>query len=271
LQNAALRCILPFFNLMPQKFKFIISYDGTNYGGWQTQSNAISIQALVQKALQTVLRTFTPVIGSGRTDAGVHALGQTAHFTVIENNIDLSRLRFSLNALLPHDVRIRNIEEAAENFHARYSASGKTYYYHLHLDRTINPFKRLYSTHVLHRVDLDLLHQAARLFIGTHDFTSFAHEASAGSASRNAVRTLTRLDLVEEHGGIRLEFEGNGFLYKMVRNIVGTLLDVSRNHISLDAIEAIFKAKDRKKAGRTAPPEGLFLMQVHYPESLQMK
>lgn len=246
-----------------KKYKLLISYDGTNYGGWQVQTNSISIQTLVQKALETVLRSPTPVIGAGRTDAGVHALGQTAHFNFLEN-VNSSRLCLSLNALLPHDIRIRNVEEAAEDFHARYSAIGKTYHYHIHLDRVINPFKRLYSTHILQRINVDLLHRAAPLFIGSHDFTSFAHEAKEGSASRNAVRTLKRLDLVEEPGGIRFEFEGDGFLYKMVRNIVGTLLDVSRNHIALDEIAEIFHAKDRRKAGRTAPPQGLFLMQVHY-------
>lgn len=246
-----------------KKYKLIISYDGTNYGGWQVQTNSISIQTLVQRALETFLRSSTPIIGAGRTDAGVHALGQTAHFDSPEE-INLSRLRLSLNALLPSDIRIRTIEEAAEDFHARYSATGKTYHYHLHLDGVINPFKRLYSTHVLHRVDLDLLHRAAPLFIGTHDFTSFANEAKEGSASRNAIRTLRKLDLFEEPGGIRLEFEGDGFLYKMVRNIVGTLLDVSRHLIALDEVSEIFQAKDRRRAGRTAPPQGLFLIQVHY-------
>lgn len=246
-----------------KKFKIIISYDGTRYGGWQMQTNSISIQTLVQKALETILRKPTPLIGSGRTDAGVHALGQTAHFSC-ENEIDPFRLQGSLNALLPGDIRIRHVESVQSDFHARYSAVGKTYHYHLHLERTIDPFKRFYSTHVRHKVDLSLLKSASDLFVGTHDFTSFANEASEGSASRNPVRTLRRASLIEEPGGVRLEFEGNGFLYKMVRNIVGTLLDVSNGRFSLEDIPLIFDAKDRRKAGKTAPPEGLFLMQVHY-------
>lgn len=246
-----------------KKYKLLISYDGTYYGGWQIQANVISIQDLIQKALKTVLRAPVLVTGSGRTDAGVHALGQTAHFS-FHGELDLSRLHLSLNALLPHDIRIREIEEVPDNFHARYSAVGKTYYYHLHFDSVFNPFKRLYSTHILHPVDKDLLHRAAQLFLGTQDFTSFAHEAKTGSASRNGIRTLRRLDIVDEPGGTRLEFEGNGFLYKMVRNIVGTLLDVARNRILLDQIPEIFQSKDRRRAGRTAPPQGLFLMHVQY-------
>ena len=164
----------------------------------------------------------------------------------------------SLNGLLPHDIRIVNIETVPDDFHARYSAIGKTYHYHLHLDRIINPFKRFYSTHVLHEVDLSLLKTACTFFIGTHDFTSFANEAKKGSASRNPIKHSKRLDLIEEPGGIRLEFEGHGFLYKMVRNIVGTLLDVCSHRFTIEEISEMFEAKDRRRAGKTAPPEGLF-------------
>lgn len=246
-----------------QKYKLIIAYDGTHYSGWQVQANALSVQSLVQKALETALRSSIALTGSGRTDSGVHALGQVAHFST-EGSIDLFRLRASLNALLPEDIRILEIEAAPEAFHARYSATGKTYHYHIQIDGPINPFKRLYSYKVFHKVDLALLKEAARLFIGTHDFSSFAHEADKGSASRDPVRTLTRLDVVEEPNGFRLEFEGNGFLHKMVRNITGTLLDISYGKIPLEELPAIFAAKDRRIAGRTAPPHGLFLAKVHY-------
>jgi tRNA pseudouridine38-40 synthase len=246
-----------------KKFKLTIAYDGTQYGGWQNQPNAVSIQTLIEQSLSTILRLPTEIIGSGRTDAGVHALGQAAHFCHSEP-IDLSRLRLSLNALLPQDIRIRSVEEVDEDFHARYSAIGKTYHYHLHLDPISDPFRRFYSTHVRHPIDLALLKEAAKQFIGTKDFTSFANEAHEGSASKNAVRTLHRLDVIEEAAGLRLEFEGNGFLYKMVRNIVGTLLDIARGQIPLSNLQSIFDAKDRRLAGRTAPPEGLFLVKVHY-------
>ncbi len=247
------------------KYKIVIAYDGTNYGGWQVQKNAVSIQSLIERSLSRILRAKTSLCGSGRTDAGVHSLGQTAHF-VTEASIPPSRILFSLNGLLPPDIRILSIERVPLEFHARYSATSKVYHYHLHLDSVPDPFKHLYSYHVPHPVDIELLKQIVKFFIGTHDFSSFANEGHQGSAARNAVRTIDRIDIVEEPGGVRLEFEGNGFLYKMVRNIVGTLLDVCAGKIPKEAIPAIFAAKDRRKAGRAAPPHGLYLMEVKYEE-----
>jgi tRNA pseudouridine38-40 synthase len=248
---------------MTYKYKALISYDGTQYGGWQVQRNAVTIQEQIQNALSTVLRTPTDLSGSGRTDAGVHALGQCAHFTH-PTPVDLSRCLASLNGLLPPDIRIHSLTPVAEEFHARYSATGKIYHYHLHLDPILNPFDKLYRYHVPHPVNLELMKEAAKGFLGTHDFTSFTNQAAQGSAAHDPVRTLTRLDLICEPGGLRLEFEGNGFLYKMVRNIVGTLLDISCEKIPLEKLPAIFAAKDRTQAGRAAPPHGLFLVHVHY-------
>lgn len=245
------------------KYKIIIAYDGTHYGGWQVQPNAVSVQALIQQALTTILRQTISLSGSGRTDAGVHALGQTAHFTT-HFAIDISKIRHSLNSLLPADIRILSINEVPQDFHARYTATSKIYHYRLHLDPTPDPFKRQYAYHVPHKVDLKLLQEAASHFVGTHDFTSFANEAHKGSAAKDAVRTLYRLDVVEEPGGVRLEFEGEGFLYKMVRNIVGTLLDVCAGKIDKDQIPTILKAKDRKAAGKAAPAHGLYLVEVKY-------
>lgn len=250
------------------KYKITLAYDGTEFGGWQIQKNAISIQALVQQALSTVLRTPTPVTAAGRTDAGVHARGQVAHFTS-GLPLNLSRLQNSLNGLLPHEIRILQIEKVPFNFHARYSAISKEYHYHLHLDRVMDPFKRLYATHILTPLNLSLMQEAQQLFLGTHDFTTFANEASEGSASRNPIRTLKRLEMVEEPGGIRLEFEGDGFLYKMVRNLTGTLLDVGRKKIAPESIPLLLKAKDRKLASAAAPPHGLFLMRIEYPQMLE--
>jgi tRNA pseudouridine38-40 synthase len=245
------------------RYKLTISYDGTNFGGWQIQSNSASIQMAIEAALQTALRAPTPIVGAGRTDAGVHALAQTAHFTP-EKEADTFRLLASLNGLLPPEIRILKIEPVSEDFHARYSATSKEYHYHLHLDRVIHPFKRLYATAVPFPLDLDLLKNASSFFIGTHDFTSFANEADTGSAAKNPVRTLRRLDIVPEEGGLRLEFEASGFLYKMVRNITGTLLDICAKKIPLESLPDIFAAKDRRKAGQTAPPQGLFLVNVSY-------
>ena len=245
------------------RYKLIIAYDGTHYSGWQVQKGQTSIQALIQAALQTALRHPLDLTGSGRTDAGVHALGQTAHFDT-EEFFEKDLLRASLNALLPPDIRIKDIVPVAPDFHARYSAKSKIYYYHLHLDRVLDPFQRLYRYQFRAKLDLDLLKKAALLFLGTHDFTSFANEKASKTVSRDPIRTITRLDVIEEKGGIRLEFEGDGFLYKMVRNITGTLLDIATKKISLDAIPKIFEAKDRRAAGSAAPPQGLFLVEVLY-------
>lgn len=256
---------------LPAKFKLLISYDGTSFGGWQVQPNASSIQMHIQNALSIALRTKTHITGSGRTDSGVHALEQVAHFSYDPQNssekaLDLYKLRASLNGLLPVDIRIKTILPTTDDFHARYSATGKIYRYALHLNPVCNPFNRLYSYHLPYPINLDLLQKASKLFIGTHDFTSFSNEPHRGSASHNPVRTLTRLEMIKEEEGIYLEFEGNGFLYKMVRNIVGTLLDVARGKLILENIPAIFNAKDRKAAGPTAPPHGLFLVRVIYEE-----
>jgi tRNA pseudouridine38-40 synthase len=245
------------------KYKLFTAYDGTHYSGWQVQQNSTSIQMLIQNALSTALRKPTGVTGSGRTDSGVHALEQCAHFT-FDGMLDLYKLRHSLNGLLPLDIRINSIEKASQDFHARYSAKSKIYRYHIHVAKVINPFKRLYSLHIPYPIDLDLLKKASILFLGEHDFTSFSNEAHQGSAARGAVRILNRLDLLHEDDEVILEFEANGFLYKMVRNIIGTLLNVAKGKLDLDVIPEIFAAKDRRKAPATAPAHGLFLVKVLY-------
>jgi tRNA pseudouridine38-40 synthase len=248
-------------------YKMLIAYDGTLYGGWQAQINTTSIQTLIQNALSIILRKKTMVIASGRTDAGVHALGQVAHFTYSEE-LHLPKILPSLNALLPSDIRILALDLASSSFHARFSAVSKLYYYYLHLDPVLDPFQRLYTHRPPHSVDLDLLKDGARYFIGTHDFTSFANTRSVLSKNGN-VRTIHRLDILEQDKGVCLAFEGNGFLYKMVRNIVGTLLDVCRGKILLSDVTRIFEAQDRRAAGIAAPPQGLFLMEVRYPNLLK--
>ena len=246
-----------------QRYKLTIAYDGTNYSGWQVQPNGSAIQPLIQRALATVLRTSVGLTGSGRTDAGVHARGQTAHFDAKEP-LETSRLRNSLNALLPPDIRIQRIDPVDPDFHARYSASSKIYHYHLHLDPVIDPFTRLYRHQVFGPCDLSRVRAAIPHFLGTRDFLSFANEPHRGSASRGSVRTLSRLDLILQKGGFRLEFEGNGFLYKMVRNIGGVLLEVGAGKLDESEIPKIFAAKDRRRGAAALPPQGLILMEVRY-------
>lgn len=244
------------------KYKIFIAYDGTAYSGWQIQPNSISIQSLIEDALKIVFHQEIPVTSSGRTDAGVHARGQVAHF--VAPPADLKILFRSLNGILPKDIRILHIENVPDSFHARFSAISKEYHYHIHLDWALDPFKRLYALHHPYPLDVSLLKQATRHFLGTHDFTSFANEASKGSAAKNPIRTLIRLDLIPEPSGFRLEFEGTGFLYKMVRNITGTLLDVGRKKIAPESIPELFALKDRKQMSSAAPPQGLFLHKVNY-------
>lgn len=245
-------------------YKLILAYDGTHYSGWQIQPNAPSIQQTVQDALKIILRQSVILIGSGRTDAGVHASGQVAHFCYLEP-LDCNQLLISLNGLLPRDIRVKQIDFVPSDFHAQYHAIGKEYHYYLYLDRVMDPFKRLYCWHVHRTLDLDLLVRASSYLVGRHDFTSFANEAHAGSASRNPVRTLYRLDMHYIEGGIRLEFEGDGFLYKMVRNIVGTLVEIASGKRPLEDIHRLLQVKDRCQAGQAAPPQGLFLVRVDYP------
>ncbi|MCB1107159.1 MAG: tRNA pseudouridine(38-40) synthase TruA [Chlamydiia bacterium] len=229
------------------KYKMTLSYDGTAYGGWQIQPNRITIQEVIQKAL------CHPITGSGRTDAGVHALEQVAHFSS-DTPVEVS----PINALLPPDIRIHSISPVGEDFHARYSVKKKIYHYRCSWAQ--NPFHYRYCTPI-QPLDLDLLKEALPLLIGTHDFSTFR---GAGCGSKEPVKTLYRLDLVPEKGGFRLEFEGNGFLYKMVRNIVGTLLEIATQKRALQDLSILLSSKDRTLAGPTAPPQGLILFKVVY-------
>lgn len=243
-------------------YKMVIAYDGTKYHGWQVQPNGISIQQLIEENLRIILRTVVKIVGSGRTDAGVHALGQVAHFqseAFVERKV-----MASLNGLLPDDVRILSIEEVPSDFHAQYSTVSKTYRYHLHLDPVMHPCKRMYSWHIRSAFCQKRLSEACQHLIGTHDFTTFANEAHSGVAAHDPVRTIKRIDAIAEEGGIYLEFEADGFLYKMVRNIVGTLVEVATGKRDADTIPMLLAKRDRREAGLAAPPQGLFLAKVQY-------
>lgn len=240
------------------KYRIDLAYDGTEYGGWALQPNRISIQELIEKALGMVLRKSTSITGSGRTDAGVHAHQQVAHFSH-PDALDLRALTYSLNGILPRDIRITSITPVSETFHARFSVEKKIYHYHC--TETHNPFNYRYSHSLHHPLDLSRMREAIPHLLGTHDFSAFA---SSGCGSKDPVKTLYRLDLVENEGTFRFEFEGNGFLYKMVRNITGTLLEIGAGKRSPDDISRILLSQDRKEAGATAPAKGLFLHAVKY-------
>jgi tRNA pseudouridine38-40 synthase len=247
------------------KYFLKIAYDGTHFGGWQIQPNAPTIQEAVQQALRILLKKETPVTGQGRTDSGVHALGQAAHFETAEP-LELSRFLRSANALLPPAIRLLEVKPVLEEFHARFSSISKTYHYNLATAEVLLPFDRPYRTHFRALVDRHAMRKAAYLFVGTNDFTSFSNEAHRGSCSHDPIRTLKRVDVIDEPDGLRIELEGDGFLYKMCRNIVGTLLDAGQGKLTCDDVKALFAAKDRKKGSTAAPPQGLFLMHVEYPQ-----
>jgi len=246
-----------------KKYKLSISYDGRAYCGWQKQPNGFSIQEAIEDKLQIVLRHPTLITGSGRTDAGVHAYEQIAHF---ESKINITPRSFikSVNSLLSEDIRILKIDEVELDFHARYSAKGKIYHYNLWLEPVLSPFKKDYHHQVRPDFNINLLAAATPLFIGEHNFASFANQANMGSAARNPVRNIKRIDIIPQEGGVRLEFEANGFLYKMVRNITGTLLEIGYGKRNLNSISELLNVQDRRRAGGAAPAKGLFLYKVNY-------
>jgi tRNA pseudouridine38-40 synthase len=246
-------------------FKITVSYDGTDFSGFQSQLNVRSVQGELETALAEVEGTRVIVHGAGRTDAGVHALGQVVSFT-LSNPIRPPDLFRALNAKLPEDVRVLAVEEAPAGFNARFDARSKLYRYRISNTRVLNPFQRRYAWHISRALDLDAMQEAARALAGKHDFASF--RAIGGSAA-TSIRTVVRSEWTEEPlaGGGRLltyEIAGNGFLKYMVRTIVGTLVEAGDGRRSPASIRALLDAKNRAAAGPTAPPSGLYLVRVDY-------
>ncbi len=240
-----------------------VSYDGTQYSGWQIQPNAPSIQESLQKALSTILQAPITIFGSGRTDRGVHAKGQVAHFETADS-LDEKRVLLSLNGLLPSDIRVYKLFETDLDFHARFSARGKIYHYHFWDLPVVDPINSAYRLHMRNPLCVELLKQACCHFVGYKDFTTFANHRVSNQVIANPFRNLKRLELVKQEGGFRLEFEGDGFLYKMVRNIVGVLIEIGQKRRSMDSLEALFASRNRRAIGMPAPAHGLFLHRVIY-------
>lgn len=244
--------------------KLTLEYDGTDYVGWQRQAQGISIQGLLEAALERIEGRPVPVAGAGRTDAGVHALGQVASVR-LSSRLEVAVLRRALNAMLPADVRVLLIEEAADDFHARYSAYAKTYHYRIHNAELVSPFERRYVWHVPQRLDVARMMEAAALFEGTRDFVAFQ---AAGSPVATTERTVcaSRMDVRDEDRLLVYAIAGSGFLRHMVRNIVGTLVEVGRGRRAPASVADTLNAGDRQAAGPTAPARGLFLAHVDYGE-----
>ncbi len=237
-----------------------ISYDGTAYHGWQTQPNAVTVQSVIEKALFELLNEKMSVVGTSRTDAGVHAKEFTFHLNCADNIPKEAFLR-GLNGLLPYDIAVIDAKEVAPNFHARYNALGKTYCYNIYNSNKKDPFKLRYAWQIERPLDIEKMNEFAKSIVGKHDFYAFS---SSGRTVENTVRTISECYVVKNGDDLKLYVTADGFLYNMVRIIIGTAVAVSDGKINVNDIENILENKDRAALGMTAPPQGLFLEKVHY-------
>lgn len=245
------------------RYKAIIAYDGTQFNGFQAQPNCRTVQGELERVLRKLNNNKTIfVTGSGRTDSGVHAIGQVIHFDYPELR-EVEKMRYALDSLTPKDIAIKSVETVPENFHARYHVVEKTYRFHVDLGKPRSPFRRFYASHFPYEVDTNKIHRSLVDLVGTHDFTSFC---ASGTDVEDKVRTIyeAKLEVSEQEDELIFTFRGDGFLYKMIRNLVGTLLEIGNNRMPEGCIPEILVAKDRTKAGQTANPEGLYLLEVKY-------
>lgn len=242
------------------RYLITVEYDGTRYSGWQRQSNADSVQAELEKALAIATQERIVLIGSGRTDSGVHALGQAAHFDTTCATPP-QKLAYSVNTMLPKDIQIQDIKEVPEDFHAQYGAKRKTYQYRIYLSNIHRPLKEGYAARVVPPLDYEKMVRATRDLVGKHDFEGFS---SVHRTVKTTVRTVYRAEWFRNGDDLVFEIEGNGFLYNMVRIIVGTLIYVGIGKRDEDVIQKMLLIKDRTLGGKTFPPEGLYLKSVEY-------
>lgn len=244
-------------------FKLTLAYDGTNFAGYQIQPHQRTVQGVLQKALGKMAKVDSVhVDGSGRTDSGVHALGQVVSFDY-PGEIPARAMRLAMNSLMPLDIEILDAQIVPATFHARYSAKGKRYLYRVARGRFTDPFKRLYTGHYPYRLDVDRIRTALLDVVGTHDFTSFA---ASGGVIEDKVRTIYEATVRDdqEHNELVFEFYGNGFLYNMVRIIVATLLEIGNGRRDVHDFLRLYEVKDRQQARGTAPASGLYLKEVYY-------
>ena len=254
-----------------KRLKLTVAYDGTNYCGWQIQPNGITVEEVLNRALRKLTGEEITVIGASRTDSGVHALGNVAVFDS-ETSIPPERISYALNQRLPDDIVVIRSEEVSADWHPRYCNSKKTYEYHILNTEVPDPTKRHNTYFVSYKLDVEKMREAAEYLLGEHDFASFCN---IRTNVEDTVRTIYELEVLESecayarngHAAGReltIRIKGNGFLYNMVRIIVGTLLRVGRGFYTPEQVKEILEAKDRQAAGVTAPPQGLMLMQIEY-------
>jgi tRNA pseudouridine38-40 synthase len=266
--------------MLARWLKLTVAYDGCVYAGWQVQPDKPTVQGTFEATWQRLTQESVRVSAAGRTDAGVHALGQVVGLST-QTRLSNDDLHRGLNALLPNDIAVCTVEDAADNFHATYDAIGKRYRYHIHNSRSPSVFDRNYSWHYPQPLDAVAMHAAAQALVGRHDFSSFE---TAGSPRPDSIRTIHGLKVVRSPAGellgnsstsipgklsfipqhIAIDVAGDGFLYNMVRTIVGTLIEVGVGKQPTIWPAEVLAAQDRRRAGQTAPPHGLFLVKVDY-------
>ena len=243
------------------RYRITVAYDGSHYFGWQVQPHHVTVQAQVEAALARLTGAHTKVHASGRTDQGVHARGQVAHFD-LEKGMAPNVLKKGLNALLPEDIRVRAAAKAPSTFHARRTARGKEYRYFIWNDDVMDPCLRLYSTHVRRPLDVPAMRAAAAMLVGKHDFAAFT--ANPNRVVESTVREVTHVKIVKRGKAIVIAAASDGFLYKMVRSICGLLIRVGEGAVAPEEVRAILASQQRTARVPTAPPQGLFLWRVWY-------
>ncbi|GAJ27246.1 tRNA pseudouridine synthase A [Liquorilactobacillus sucicola DSM 21376 = JCM 15457] len=251
---------------MTNRYMVTLAYDGTKFAGFQSQPNQRTVQSVLETAVNKMSTavSFVHIFGSGRTDAGVHALGQVVHFD-LENDIPEKGIVNGLNSLLPLDIEILSAKKVSQTFHARFTTHGKRYLYRVGLGRFVNPFKRFYTGHYKYPLNLELIKEALPDVIGTHDFSSFV---ASGSQAKSHVRTIydATVKYDEANGEVIFEFYGNGFLYNQVRIMVAALLEIGNGKRAVHDFLRLYEVKDRNQCRATAPASGLYLKKVYYDE-----
>ncbi|MBR5208088.1 MAG: tRNA pseudouridine(38-40) synthase TruA [Erysipelotrichaceae bacterium] len=249
---------------MKRRFKCIVSYDGYDYSGWQTQPNKVTVQKTIENTIEYISRARTGITGSGRTDAKVHAAGQVFHFDT-EFYLDARGWKRALNGHLPNDIRVLSVEEVDQEFHARFSAEAKRYDYLISLkDQEPDVFHWRYAYPATWHLDIEKMKECSKLFVGRHDFTSFC--ANSLETDPDQTREIYRIDFHEEGNLVRISYYGEGFLRYMVRMLTGTMLEVGRGRITLEDVQKIMDRRDKTACRYNAKPHGLSLVKVYYDE-----
>jgi len=246
-----------------QRWKCVCAYDGTGFAGWQSQARSNAVQDIIEARLTQIFHAPIRIHGSGRTDAGVHALAQVFHFDA-EWRHGVDKLLAAFRVGLPPTIQVKSVRAVAPDFHARFQAAGKRYEYRIQLGDA-DPFTRPYCWSVFRPLDFAAMRAAAALLRGRHDFRAFTALNGQGEAQENTVRDLRRLDLVRHGRKLKITAEADGFLYKMIRSLVGLLVSVGEGKVTVAEVRAILASKERTHRVLTAPPQGLFLVKVYYP------